>query len=264
MAGDDSKASHFFYHFGLASNTVTICAACFSVIDVSGKDAAQVAATMYGHWQKAAAKEQPGTATKVLHAAEKRPAERAIKKQLTEFLLEGATVPAKRRSVLMHQETFETAIGKPVGQLSGMRIETLNTCSECFTRVQTKSLTCCSPAIAIEIDCFGRSGYARVAMAGGKAYERIVQQCEEHRTKSELPPEHALRDTIVLTPYGGTPSTEPTSETAAAPGSVPRFDPEAPPTAGHDSDILYQYTDEFLPIASSDRIKSGTTLTIAS
>ena len=226
VEGGDSEGSHFFYHFGLTSNTVIICAACFSVVDVSGKNAAQVAATMYGHWQKAAAKEQPGP----LHPIEKRPGEGAIKKELVQFLLEGATVPAKRRSVLIHQETFEKAIGKSVKQLSEIKREALNTCSECFIRLQTKTLKCCSPAIAIEIDCFGRHGSSRVAIAEGKVYERIVQQREEHRAKSELPPEHALRDTIVLTPYGGTPSTEATSETAPAPGSVPRFDPEAPPT----------------------------------
>ncbi len=52
IRGKDGER-HMFYHFGLLSTTIVICAACFGVIDLAGETLDGAAEIMHKHWKNA-------------------------------------------------------------------------------------------------------------------------------------------------------------------------------------------------------------------
>ena len=193
---------HMFYHFGLLSTTIVICAACFGVIDLAGETLDGAAEIMHKHWKNAL---ESNRQVNTQHPADCRAKKTAIREQLMDDSKAcgdpRVKVSTKSKSVLFDDKLFEEVTGRSLMSMRDLVYERMRVCSSCFKVVKRAALSCCSPAIAIEMNTFKRPKYIAVAYASGDEHAGILKAAADHLAESARSPAQVLQDIILISPH---------------------------------------------------------------
>ena len=180
---------HMFYDFGLRHASIVICAACFGVIDLVGSTLDQAADLMYTHWTNAAKNNKQLNTD---HSYEHRATRTAVREQLAMSNgvsgTKGIVICTKSTSTLINQSVFEAATGRSLLGMPDLSYAKVRVCSRCFKVVNGVALSCCSPAIALEMNTVKRQKYVTVAYASGDEYEGILRAAADHLAESACSP----------------------------------------------------------------------------